>query len=165
MTKENISAEKKLEGRVYKLLKNMASKSGKSFSGIGIVAYNSKTFAKSNYTDLRPDFKLEKIDIDDPNTADKLLEITDYKNTLHDGFCLVNENGELTHVAQYFVPKIVDGLVPNQNHGVRTFSAACGSKIDGVNFIGMISCNNEIYLYKDGYEIEHDDEFMNDGGH
>ena len=160
MLKENTLNEKVLEERVYNLLKNMASKSSKSFSGIGIVAYNSDEFSKSNYTDLRPGFKLEKLDIDNPETADKLLEITDYKNTLHDGFCLVNEKGELTHVAQYFVPKIVDGLVPNQNHGVRTFSAACGSKIEGVNFIGMISCNNEIYLYKDGQEVAHNDDYM-----
>ena len=164
MVKENIN-KNELEGKVFNLLRDMASKSSSSFSGIGIVAYDSKEFSKSNYTDLRPDFKLEKIDIENPEAADKLLEITDYKNTLHDGFCLVNENGELTHVAQYFVPKIVDGLVPNQNHGVRTFSAACGSKMEGVNFIGMISCNNEIYLYKDGQEIIHDSEYKTNDVH
>ncbi len=165
MVKENNLKEKVLEEKVLNLLKNMASKSSDTFSGIGIVAYDSKEFSKSNYTDLRPGFKLEKLDIEKPGTAEKLLEITDYKNTLHDGFCLVNEKGELTHVAQYFVPKIVEGLVPNQNHGVRTFSAACGSKIEGVNFIGMISCNNEIYLYKDGQEIVHDAEYQSADHH
>lgn len=152
-----------LQEKMYNLLKNIAKESDNNFSGIGIVAYDSNNFSKDCYCDLRPDFKFKKINISNPKIVNKLLEYTDYKNTLHDGFCMLNENGELTHVAQYFVPKIVSNLKPNQNHGVRTYSAACGSKMKGVNFIGMISCNNEIYLYEDGVEIVHDTQYMNKG--
>lgn len=159
-----MSQKELLEEKMYKLLKDIASKSDKNFSGIGIVAYNSENFPKDCYCDLRPEFKLEKINMSNPEITNKLLEYTDYKNTLHDGFCLLNEDGELTHVAQYFVPKIVSDVRPNQEHGVRTYSAACGSKMQGVNFIGMISCNNEIYLYKDGKEIVHDTQYINKGG-
>lgn len=150
-----------LESKVYNLLKNIAQKRDEKFSGIGIVAYDSNSFPTDCHCDLRPNFKLDKVDIEKPAVTNLLLEYADYDNTLHDGFCLVNENGELTHVAQYFVPKIVSNLTPNQNHGVRTYSAACGSKMDGVKFIGMISCNNEIYVYKDGKELIHDDEYIN----
>lgn len=151
---------KNLEDKVYNLLKSMAQKRDDKFSGIGIVAYETELFPKDCYCDLRPDFKLEKVDIEKSNVSDLLLEYGNYQNTLHDGFCLVNEKGELTHVAQYFVPKIVKNLVPNQNHGVRTYSAACGSKMEGVKFIGMISCNNEIYVYKDGEELIHDSNYI-----
>lgn len=150
-----------LKSKLYNLLKNIAQKRDEKFSGIGIVVYDSSVFSHDCHCDLRPDFKLSKIDIEKPSTSNLLLEYGDYENTLHDGFCLVNERGELTHVAQYFVPKIVTDLTPNQNHGVRTYSAACGSKMEGVHFIGMVSCNNEIYVYKDGAEIIHDDKYIN----
>lgn len=153
--------ENKLQRQVYDLLKNIAQKRDEKFSGIGIVAYDTELFPKDCYCDLRPNFKLEKIHIEKPKVTDLLLEYGDYDNTLHDGFCLVNESGELTHVAQYFVPKIVENLTPNPNHGVRTYSAACGSKMEGVKFIGMISCNNEIYVYRDGEEVIHDSNYIN----
>lgn len=150
-----------LESKVYELLKNIARKRNENFSGIGIVAYETGVFPKDCHCDLRPEFKLNNVWIDDDNASDLLLEYCDYSNTLHDGFCLVNEKGELTHVAQYFVPQIVRELIPNQKHGVRTYSAACGSKMKGVYFIGMVSCNNEIYLYKNGHEFIHNGEYVN----
>lgn len=149
-----------IESKVHKLLEKIAKKRTKEFSGIGIVVYNKDILPEECHCDLRPDFKLNKIKIDDEEIVKKLIDYADYRCDLHDGFCFMNEEGILTHVAQYYVPTIRKDIYPNQSHGVRTYSAACGSTMDGVICIGLISSNNDIYIYKQGKELVNDRKYI-----
>lgn len=148
-----------IEQKLYQLLKTIAQRRNDKFSGIGIVVYT-KRFSKKAYCDLRPGFKLEPIKIEDQIIVDELLKYSDYESTFHDGFCLMNEKGELTHISQYYVPPIKKNIYPNQKHGVRTYSAACGSTMRGVKCIGLISSNNDIYIYKDGDVLINDSNYL-----
>lgn len=139
----------------YKLLKKIKSKENNYFSGIGLVVYDSK-FDHASHCDLRPDIKSPCYSVTDDNICDYFVNISDYHHTLHDGFHMMNNDGILTHVAQYFVPPVVKGLTPNQEHGVRLFSSMCGSTIGGVLFIGVISSSNKIYIFQSGEYINID---------
>lgn len=149
-----------LEEKMYQLLKNIAEKRTKEFSGLGIVVYDENILSEECHCDLRPNFKFTQINIDNTEIVDKLIEYSDYRCNLHDGFCFMNQSGDLTHVAQYYVPSVRKEIFPNQEHGVRTYSAACGSMMEGVKFIGLISSNNDIYIYKEGKEFINDSKYI-----
>lgn len=137
----------------YKLLEEIQSKKINCFSGIGLVVYDSHSFDHTRHCDLRPNDKSPCYSITDNNLCDYLINISDYHHTLHDGFHMMNNQGILTHVAQYFVPPVVKSLIPNQEHGVRLFSSMCGSTIEGVLFIGTISSDYKIYMFQSGNYI------------
>lgn len=63
---------------------------------------------------------------------------------------MANEEGILTDVAQYFVPPVIEGLLPNQYHGVRFHSSLCGSTMKGVKFIAVICSDESVYILKNG---------------
>ena len=128
----------------------IAANDVRHFSGIGILVYDSKEFDENNHCDLRPEIKCETYSVDDQRLVDYLEHISDYDNTLHDGFHMMDENGILKYVAQYFVPPIVKGLRPNQGHGVRCYSSMCGSMLDGVLFIATICSDKSVYIYQKG---------------
>ena len=126
---------------MYKLLKRIALSDMENFSGIGIVVYGDG-FSEANHC---PQYSI----LDD-EAFQYLINISDYHHALHDGFHMVNEQGILTHVAQYFVPPVVKDLQPNQEHGVRLYSSMCGSTLAGVSFICMISSDKSIYFFRNG---------------
>ena len=82
-----------------------------------------------------------------------VIDVSDYHNDLHDGFDMIDSKGNLTHVAQYFVPPIVKRFQPNLKHGVRLHSSICGSVLDGVICIGVISSGRDIYILRNGSYI------------
>lgn len=143
-----------LLAQTYKTLIEIKKNISEEFSGIGLVAYDQSVFSPSNHCDLRPSVKCPNYSIFDHNICKYLLEISDHRNTLHDGFHFINQQGVLTHVAQYFVPSIVNGFYPDQNHGVRLFSSKCGSTIKGVLFIASICSNGDIYVYESGKQVD-----------
>lgn len=136
--------------RTYKVLSEIKKDLTDEFSGLGLVVYDSTIFSPANHCDLRPGIKFPRYNVYDENIYDCLLSISDYRNTLHDGFHFIDQEGTLTHVAQYFVPSIVKDLHPDQEHGVRLFSSICGSTILGVLFIATICSNGDIYIYESG---------------
>ena len=140
--------------QTYKLFKEIANKTKDGFSGIGLIAYDPDCFNASNHCDLRPHIKSPNYNIYDHKICEYLMEISDYKHPLHDGFHFIDHNGILTHVAQYFVPAIVNDLSPDQEHGVRLYSSICGSTLAGVLFIGTICSNGEIYIFKSGENVD-----------
>lgn len=139
--------------QMYKVLKEIQKDPGEGFTGLGIVVYDSEVFDETSHLDLRPNTKFNHKNIYKDEICNCLKEISDYRNTLHDGFHFVNQDGTLTHVAQYFVPGIVKNLLPDQEHGVRLYSSMCGSTILGILFIATICSNGDIYIYEDGKEI------------
>lgn len=150
---------------LFELCKKIVSKRQPNFSGIGLVVYDSQIFDPHKHCDLRPDIECLHYSIKDEEIIDYLNEISDYHNTLHDGFHMVNEEGILTDVAQYFVPPIVKGLYPNQYHGVRFHSSLCGSTMEGVLLIAVICSNESIYILQNGkviFKEEHANEVLYD---
>lgn len=139
-----------LEEQAFELCKKIVERNPQNFSGIGLVVYDSKVFDQRKHCNLRPDIMCPSYKLDDDEMVDYLVDISDYHNTLHDGFLMVNEKGILTDVAQYFVPPVIDGLFPNQYHGVRFHSSLCGSKMEGVIFIAIICSDESVYILKDG---------------
>lgn len=137
----------------YELLEEIVSTNPENFSGIGLVVYDSKKLDRKSHCDLRPNIKTPQYSIHDKGLVDYLIHISDYHNTLHDGFHMMNESGVLTHVAQYFVPPIVENLAPDQDHGVRVHSSICGSTLQGVLFIAVVCSNSNIYLFQDGKKV------------
>lgn len=139
--------------QTYKVLTQIKERLSDGFSGIGLVAYDSSSFSPSNHCDLRPDIDFPHYSIYDEDIYDFLLDISDYRNTLHDGFHFINQDGIVTHVAQYFVPSIVETLSPHPEHGVRLYSSICGSTIPGVLFIATICSNGDIYIFQSGKQV------------
>lgn len=140
--------------RIYEVLKEIQKDPGEGFSGLGLVVYDSKLFDSTNHLDLRPKTDFTHCNIYKEDICNCLKEISDYRNTLHDGFHFIDQQGTLTHVAQYFVPGIVKELHPVQEHGVRLYSSMCGSTISGVLFIATICSNGDIYIYENGKEVD-----------
>ena len=136
--------------KVFDLCSKIVSNDLKHFSGIGILVYDSNEFDKSLHCDLRPDIKCKTYSVDDLKLIDYLKYISDYDNTLHDGFHMMDETGTLKYVAQYFVPPIVEGLLPDHEHGVRCYSSMCGSMLRGVLFVATICSDKSIYIFKKG---------------
>ena len=120
---------------MYSLLKRISDNCTENFSGIGIVVYDERVFDSNCHCDLRPNNKCKNYNI---------------KDDLHDGFDMIDSKGNLTHVAQYFVPPIVKRFQPNLKHGVRLHSSICGSVLDGVICIGVISSGRDIYILRNG---------------
>ena len=138
----------------YKLLRKIANKDIEHFTGIGLVVYNEETFDADCHCDLRPDIICPKYYISDEEICDYLIGVSKHENTLHDGFHMVNEKGVLSYVAQYFVPPVIPSLKPHQDHGVRVYSSMCGSVLPGVLFIGVISSNRDIYIFRNGEYVD-----------
>lgn len=142
--------------KTYEVLKEIKKEPGERFSGLGLVVYDSKVFDSTTHLNLRPNAEFTHCSIFKEGIGDCLKEISDYRNILHDGFHFIDQEGTLTHVAQYFVPGIVKNLHPDQEHGVRLYSSMCGSTISGVMFIATICSNGDIYIYKDGKKVDLD---------
>lgn len=140
--------------RTYEVLKEIKKNPGDGFSGLGLVVYDSEVFDSTIHLDLRPNTDFIHSNIYKKDICNCLKEISDYRNTLHDGFHFIDQQGTLTHVAQYFVPGIVKNLYPIQEHGVRLYSSMCGSTISGVLFIATICSNGDIYIYENGKEMD-----------
>ena len=139
---------------MYSLLKRISDNCTENFSGIGIVVYDDERVFDSNcHCDLRPNNKCKNYNIKDERIVNYLIDVSDYHNDLHDGFDMIDmidSKGNLTHVAQYFVPPIVKRFQPNLKHGVRLHSSICGSVLDGVICIGVISSGRDIYILRNG---------------
>lgn len=142
----------KLIYETIKLLQEIKFRRPKNFSGIGLVAYNDE-FDKNSHCDLRPNKKSNMYYLSDKEFCDYLIDIADYDHCFHDGFHMINQDGKLTHVAQYFVPPVVKGIEPNPDHGVRTYSSICGSTLKGVLFIAAICTNLQIFIFENGKDI------------
>jgi hypothetical protein len=135
-------------------LTQVADRKTNGFSGMGLVVYNSGVLPEETRCCLRPGIVCPKgLTLGSPELADYLFTISANAHKLHDGFHFANEDGILTHVAQYFVPAVVPGKKPHKAHGVRFFSALCGSLMGGVLMTGVVCSNGKTYLFRNGETI------------
>jgi len=135
------------------VLLKVAAHAPTAFSGVAVVLYDSQ-FSHCCHCDLRDASAMlhvgsHSVTIGD-DFVDLLLTISPETHSCHDGFVLVNERGIVTHIAQYFVPPIVPGLTPHNDHGTRFYSALCGSLVPGVTAVGVVCANRDCFVVESG---------------
>jgi len=140
-----------LANRLKQVLKTISILDIENFKGIGIVLYDSRILHGSIHTNTRSESLLpKKPNIFDKDCIDFLSDVTSWDSPYHDGFIFVNENGQITDVAQYFVPPIVPEILPNETAGIRYHSALYGSIITGVMATGIVNSKHEPYFFQEG---------------
>lgn len=123
-----------------------------NFSGIGIIVCESTSnLPIVSLRDDYPNIKGSSIHI--------LSEISSLKSNYHDGFHIINEKGELTHVAQYFSPPIADERLIDKSRlvGGRFIAALFGSVLKGVIMTGIVSKDRKASIFVDGKEVYFED--------
>jgi len=137
---------KKLNDTLLKLY----SQSEKPFSGIGILISNdiSSLPISSLY-----DTKVERNDI---NLLEQLLDLSNYNNLYHDGFHVLSTDLKITHSSQYFYPKPPKGFVLNANskHGVRYFVAKIGSTLPNIEYTAIVGGDYGVCIFKNGQIVK-----------
>ena len=124
---------------------------GQNFSGVGMLVYVRKTFSHKCYVDLRPKITCpENVRLGSKLCMDTLLDISDEKKPLHDGFIFFNEEGLMTHLSQYFAPRVSTRVPPNLHHGARFKTAQYGSLLRGVLLTGIVSSNGDTFVFHKG---------------
>lgn len=140
-TKEDKHApgSEKLVEEMRCLLKRISLMRIENFSGLGVVLYKSDVLSELTHFNTRPSVRCPKgLKIREEDCFEFLSQLTRNSADLHDGFVFVNQDGELTHVAQYFVPPVVLDIEPNGQRGIRYHSAQFGSCLDGVIATGIV---------------------------
>jgi|TARA_R110002020_G_scaffold132091_4_gene295144 hypothetical protein len=134
------------------LLYNIGFNPVESFSGIGIIICESTSDLP--IVSLRDDYPNIK-----GSSTHVLSEISSLKSNYHDGFHIVNEKGELTHVAQYFSPPIVDEKLIDKSRlvGGRFIAALFGSVLQDVIMTGIVSKDRKASIFVDGKEVYFED--------
>ena|ERR1035437_8630097 len=135
-------------------LVDVSEKASPSFSGLGIVVYDADCFPSQCYCDLRDTTSLRSAGAHfgsvGNDLTDLLLAVSRDSHPCHDGFVFMDVSGNITHIAQYFVPPIVPHLAPHSVHGTRFYSALCGSLLPGVLAVGVVCRNRDCFLMKSG---------------
>lgn len=143
-----------LRSDLVALLKELAKTDTVDFTGLGIVVF--ECLASTLHCDLRPGYERpDGLSLTSPKLVDFLLSAAQLSSPLHDGFVFFDRDGQLTHLAQYFVPCVVTGLLPTPGHGVRTHSALFGSVAPGVLLTGVICSNHDYFVFQQGKMINH----------
>jgi hypothetical protein len=135
-------------------LLDVSAKASAAFSGLGILVYDADSFPAQCHCDLR-DTTFLKPDGScfggvGNRLTDLLLAVSCESHPCHDGFVFMNVLGNVTHVAQYFVPPVVPHLAPHSLHGTRFYSALCGSLVPGVVAVGVVCRNRDCFLMQSG---------------
>lgn len=138
----------KLAQNLLQLLIDINMRKGKHFSGLGLVMYKNM--------DNLPISPLKKIGqhIQLPiksygSVIDFLINVSNSDNKYHDGFHLLNENLELTHISQYLAPQIVKTKL-DEEFGSRYRTAIYTSHMPDVVACGVLSKNYPPTVFVDG---------------
>ena len=121
--------------------------SSADFSGIGIVVCDLPVdLPIVNLRDTAPDIAGSVVQV--------LSKLSRHKSKYHDGFHILNNNGDLTHVAQYFSPPIVQEAYFDRSRlvGGRFVAALFGSAISNVIMTGIVSEGHGLSIFKNGKE-------------
>lgn len=133
------------------VLKDISISNVADFSGIGLVLYDSNILSENSHANTRLTHpNLNKLSIGQQDCLNFLVELSRHSNPYHDGFVFINENGSLTHIAQYFVPSMVPGIKPNEEAGIRFHSAKYGSCLKGVIATGVVSRKQLAFYFVEG---------------
>lgn len=131
------------------LLIELAEIQDVDFSGIGLILYSSLD---------NLDFILMK---DNAILSNKLIrgkvellkfikEISCHNNYFHDGFHLINEKLELTHLSAFISPKINNDLIVFDGYGSRYRTAIYSSLCPGILATGVIGKSYGPFVFQNG---------------
>lgn len=138
-----------MKDRLRNILFEVHHNSGADFSGVGLILYK-------DICNI-PIFPLRQTDpqFDVKDLVQKLINISRLDSEYHDGFHMVSEYFELTHIAQYFSPSIISDVEVNRTKkiGGRYMAALFGSKINGVMLTGVVTKGSGLTIFEDGREI------------
>lgn len=135
------------------LLKMVSDRAGSDFSGTGIIIRN-ESFDEKFLISLRNDAEvIPSVNAFSSEGVGFLLSIARHSSRHHDGFCLVSPDGKLEKTSQYLFPPHDTKVAPDTERGTRSYSALCGSAINGILCIGIVSEDGSCAIYKDGKQI------------
>jgi len=137
--------------RLMQLLKDVDSRKGEKFSGLGIILYNDNP-------NLLPISSLKKVNSQLPITSYEsivnfLIDVSNSNNPYHDGFHLLNKNFELTNISQYIAPPIIKDLKLELEFGSRYRTAVYTSFLNEVIACGVLSGNYAPKVFIKGNSI------------
>jgi len=135
---------------ISQLLFDIERKKNHNFNGIGIIMYNNFELlpitSMNNNIDKR--YKLPKTNYLD--ILNILLELSNGNNEFHDGFHLISDKFELSHISQYFSTPIKKEVLIGDNYGSRYRTALYGSFLEGVILTAVIGVNYGPTIFKNG---------------
>lgn len=123
---------------IKSILRKVYDPGNLSFTGVGLILY--KEINGLPVSGLRQS-ALEEFDLPyhgKDNIISIIKKLTNAQSNYHDGFHLMSEKGEMTHVCQYFSPPITDSVVIDYTKGGRFRAAQYGSCIENVLAVGVI---------------------------
>lgn len=126
--------------------------SGADFSGVGVIVCD-------NAQDLPIISLRDDASITEGSVTDVLSNISRYSSRYHDGFHIMNGNGKLTQIAQYFSPPIVPEAVIDRQRSVggRFVAALFGSAIPGVLMTGIVGLKSGLSIFHNGEEVVYEE--------
>ncbi len=120
------------------------------FSGLGILVYR-----KLEKLPISP---LYGVDSSLPRKGlyENLKELSNYENNHHDGFHLISNDLEITHISQYFYPPPIPGVTldPNMGNGARYFVAKIGSVLPDILFSAVVGKKHGVQFFENGDEVK-----------
>ncbi|MCA6969766.1 diadenylate cyclase [Pectobacterium carotovorum] len=138
---------------LYELLHDIWKISSHSdFSGIGVIICNdTKNLSITNLRDTNP--------IQNGSTIDLLSDISSKENKYHDGFHILDELGNITHIAQYFSPQVIPNIWFDRSRfvGGRFVAALYGSFIEEIKFTGIVSEGGRLSIFENGKETHYEE--------
>ena len=133
---------------LLQLLIDINIRKGNHFSGLGLVMY--KSIDNLPISPLKKIAEMIQLPIKPYDLViDFLIDVSNSNNKYHDGFHLLNENLELTHIAQYIAPPIVKTIL-DEEHGSRYRTAIYTSLISDVAACGVLSKNYPPTVFVNG---------------
>jgi hypothetical protein len=134
------------------LLNEIYLRRGGDFSGLGIIFY--KTLSSLPIASLKNiDSKLHLPLVSRTEVTDFLVSASSNNNKYHDGFHLLNERLELTHISQFVSPPIIHNVNIQTEYGSRYRTAVYTSMLPNVIACGVLSNNYAPTILVNGVEI------------
>jgi len=133
------------------LLINLSKFKHDNFTGTGLLLYENLRVVTKYHSNLVDNTLIAPaLRLGSKKLFHYLSEISNYNHPCHDGFHFINQEGQLTHVAQFLSPPISNNISNVQGHGARTLCSIHASNIPGVVTVGTVSSSGHVYLYKNG---------------
>ncbi len=134
------------------LLLEVSEKSKFNFSGLGILVYSDLT--NLPIISLKHTDKDIHLPIKDRNeVVERLSLISSSNNKYHDGFHMLNDKLELTHLSQYVAATIIKDVIIKNEFGCRYRTAIYASALPNIICSGVLSSNYPATVFQNGKEV------------
>jgi hypothetical protein len=137
------------------ILMEIYQEKDKSFSGLGLIAYSDVNNIPVSPLRIELPMGLTLPLTGPENIAKTLIELCVKKSFYHDGFHLLFQAKQLTHICQYFSPPIQPDILIDYSKGGRFRAAQYGSCLKNVLATGVIGETSRPYIFINGkpYEV------------